>query len=92
MERREFLKALIGCAAGVAGAAMLAAGSAEAIPLAPAPVEPAKPGVKPEPAIITQSEVDGMKAEPVWHRRWHRRRHVYRRRHWRRRHWRHRYW
>lgn len=83
MERREFLKAVFGCAAGLAGAAALAA-AAQAGPL----VQPARdlndlPEPQPqglaEPAVATQDDLAAAAPEPVrW--RYRRRRYYYYRR------------
>ena len=105
MDRRHFLKLTFGF---IAGASVLAAG-AEAAPLPPVPPEGQgpvpQPGERPEPAIVSQDDVDHLVPEQVrWHRHWGwRRRHWgWRRRHWgyrrrwhrrwRRRYWRRRYW
>jgi hypothetical protein len=102
MQRREFLKALIGCAAGAA-ALVTAAEAMAAMPVAPAPDDAAKPDPNVKPAIADKDEAEGMRPELVRHRHYHRyrrhwrRRRVYvyhrpRRHHWRRRYWRRRYW
>jgi len=92
MERRHFLKLTFGF---IAGASVLAAG-AEAAPLPPVTSEGQghlpQPGERPEPAIVSQDDVDRLAPEQVrWRRHWGwRRRHWgWRRRHWgwRRRHW-----
>ncbi|THD70732.1 MAG: twin-arginine translocation (Tat) [Bradyrhizobium sp.] len=98
MERRHFLKLTFGF---VAGAAALAA-SAKAAPLPPISAQPALQPPRtevPEPAVVTQDDVDHLKPEEVrWgrhgHGGWHHRHWGWRRHHWRRRHWgwRRRHW
>jgi hypothetical protein len=102
MERRDFLKFVLGAAAGAA--ALVA--SAQAAPLMPQPLD-AKLPVNPDaqPAVTSGDEVDRLTPEEVrwgrgrgYHRGWGRRHWGWRRRHWgwrRRRHWgwrRRRYW
>jgi hypothetical protein len=103
LERRTFLKAAFGVAAGVAALAA----SAQAAPLMPPPANslPGKAPV-PEPAVANQSDLDNAQVEEVrwgrrrwrrWRRRrfwgWRRRRfYGFRRRRWRRRWYRRRYW
>jgi len=96
MERRDFLKVAMGLAAG---AAMLA-GSAQAAPLAPAPLTlsvqlPANTDA--HPAVTSSDEASRLKPVEVrwghhwhhhhWHRHWHRRHWGWHRHHWHR-HWR----
>ena len=100
MERREFLKIAAGMAAGVAAFA----GTAQAAPLMPQPLNgDANPPVhSAQPAVTSKDEADRLQPEEVrWghgrHRGWGRGRHWgWRRRHWgwRRRHWgwRRRHW
>jgi hypothetical protein len=108
MERRHFLKLVLGFAAG--GAALAA--TAQAAPLMPAPLagDARLPdGSGAQPAVTSGEEVDRLTAEEVrwghgrhrgWgHRHWGWRRRHYgwrRRRYWgwhrRRRRWRRRYW
>jgi hypothetical protein len=106
MERRSFLKFLIG-SVSVAAAAIttsaITATPSEAMPVMPRPPQPTPA----EPAVATQDDIDAIKPEPVqyyWRRRrywrWRRRRYRYWRRRrfvvrrgyvgWRRR--RYRYW
>jgi hypothetical protein len=89
MERRHFLKLAFGFAAG---AAALAAGVAEAAPLAPQPLSKDLPPANndAQPAVTTGDEVDRLSPDEVrWGRRgWGRRGWGWRRRGWRRR----RYW
>jgi hypothetical protein len=88
IERRTFLKAAFGIAAGVAAFAA----SVQAAPLVPPPVDSLKGKTPaPEPAVANQADLDNARVEEVrwgWHRRhwrrWHRRRYWG----WRRR----RYW
>jgi hypothetical protein len=91
MERRDFLKMAVGFAAGAAALA----GSAQAAPLALAPLSPnATPLANRDahPAVTSSEEVSRLAPEEVrwghhWHHRWHR--------HWHRRHWgwhRHHHW
>jgi hypothetical protein len=103
MERRHFLKLTFGIAAG---AAALAAVSAQAAPLVPQPLAqderlpPATKGAR--PALTTEAEVNRLKPEEVrWGHHWHGRHRGWRHRHlgwhhrhwgWRHRHWHRRYW
>jgi hypothetical protein len=83
MERRDFLKMAVGFAAGAA----VLAGSAQAAPLALAPLSPnAAPLANGDahPAVTSSEEVSRLAPEEVrwghhWHHRWHR--------HWGHRHW-----
>ena len=68
MERRHFLKLTFGFVAGVAAIAA----SAKAAPLPPISAQPAlvPPHAEaPEPAVVTQDDVDHLKPENVVHRR-----------------------
>ncbi len=92
MERRYFLKL-----AGLAAGAALLAASAQAAPLAPAPIgiaagAPAKHETV--PAVTTEREVDQLKPQQVrWghghHYGWHHRHWGWHHRHWG---WHHRHW
>lgn len=99
MERREFLKIVVGAAAGVAALAA----TAQAAPLMPQPLAEDVPPNPAQPAVTSKDEADRLQPEEVrWghgrHRGWGRGRHWgWRHRHWgwRRRHWgwhRRRYW
>jgi hypothetical protein len=97
MERRDFLKVAVGLAAGAAALA----GSAQAAPLALAPLgpNPAPPANEDaHPAVTSSEEASRLTPEEVrwghhWHHRWHHRHWGWHRRHWgwHRHHW-HRHW
>ena len=91
MERRYFLKFAVGFATGAAALAV----SAQAAPLAPAPIakDERLPTVNENaiPAVTTEDEVNRLKPEQVrWGHHWHHRHWGWRHRHWRR--WHRRYW
>ncbi|QQO17609.1 twin-arginine translocation signal domain-containing protein [Bradyrhizobium diazoefficiens] len=93
MERRNFLRLALGVTAGAAAFAA----TAQAAPLSPQPVGPARtPDGNPDahPAVTTSEEAAQLKPEQVrWHH--HRRHWGWRRRHWgwhRRRWHRRHYW
>ena len=100
MERRHFLKIAFGFAAGAAGAAALAS-SAQAVPLAPHPLDNSGrlPPADARPAVTSAEEASHLKPEQVhwghhWHRRhwgWHHRHWGWHHRHWHR-HWHRRHW
>lgn len=92
MERRNFLRLALGVTAGAAAFAA----TAQAAPLSPQPVGPARmPDGNPDahPAVTTSEEAAQLKPEQVrWghgHGHWHRRHWGWRHRHWgwRRRRW-----
>ena len=97
MERRHFLKFVVGFAAG----AVALAASAQAAPLVPAPIakDERLPSLNENaiPAVTTEDEVSRLKPEQVrWGHHWHHRHWGWRHRHWGWRHrhwgWRHRHW
>ena len=96
MERRHFLRFAVGFAAG----AVALAASAQAAPLAPAPIASERLPPANEnaiPAVTTEDEVSRLKPEQVrWGHHWHHRHWGWRHRHWGWRHrhwgWRHRHW
>jgi len=96
MERRDFLRIAVGLAAGAA----VLAGSAQAAPLALAPLSPITAPLAngdAHPAVTSSEEASRLTPEEVrwghhWHHRWHRH-WGWHRRHWgrHRHHW-HRHW
>jgi hypothetical protein len=70
MERRTFLLGLVGGLAAAAGLAGAGASPAHSLPLRP---EPITGGDGTETAEIRPEDLDEVRIEPAWHRRWHRR-------------------
>lgn len=83
MDRRSFLKNLLGVAGAVSAAAVLGSTSADALPA----VAPTAPNAPAAPAVATDKDVAGAQAEKTHWRPYphsHRRRMFVRRRRWRR--------